>query len=592
MVKITIKPFFICLALCFFPFLLCSTQEVKISAEVEHNEAVENQPVKGALQVTHSNKDKVDPAHFKIEGKPLKVEFVKDVKIGEEESLIVSIYTFELPPVPKGLHLLPAITLSIGGSTYESIPSTYSVEGERNARPAPQRRPAPAPSIQNAASDQAASPSSSAGEVKPYLKLEAKVEGSQPIYPGQRLKLVYKYLFEGDIELTKEDLPLLQAEGFKKIGQKEISDKAEGNISVREITQIVEAVKPGTYPMGPSVVEGRSFLTDSSGRRQYISDINSVAPILQIKVLPFPLEGKPISFNGAVGEFTFSAAMQTPAEVRVGDKISLLLEIKGKTSDWNNVKLPDMCCQPGFSGLFKLSDLPPAGQVKNNGKEFILEVRPLTDAVKAVPSIEFSYFDLEKKGYVKLKSPPIPIHVLPETTQALQQNAPSANTQEIPKTELEKLNLAAPIEIQRNFTLTSSDLSNLSFSDAWVFLLIPFGIGILYLQMRLKESMIESLSLAKTKTSQEIFSEAKEQFAIPSAFYQLMHQAFFTRLAEMGEIPSAETSLQELPFEGPAGKVRSFLTHVDELRFAGREKVDQKEVAARAESLFNELQDE
>lgn len=573
----------VCVWICFPGFSFA--QEIKVSAEVDRYQVRENQPVKGLIEVTHPKNMPIDSSQFKIDGKPLRVQFIKDADIGDNGQIIVSIFTFELPPVPKGLHLLSPISITVNGAAHESISSTYSVESGESAVP-----PASAQNSQPASGDV----SSQAVEgLSPYLKIEQFVEGSEPIYPGQHLKIVVRYLYRGDIELAKEQVPLLGAEGFLKIGQKEVKDTEEAdNISMSQISQVVEAMKPGTYRFDKSVIKGKSFIRNAYGRRQYYTDLKSETPPMEIRVLPFPLEGKPASFDSAIGQFTFSVAMQTPPTVRVGDKVTLAVNIEGETSDWNTVRLSDLCCQPGFTGLFKMSDLPSTGQLKDNAKQFIVEIRPLTGAVKAVPPIEFSYFDPKKKGYVVLRSSPIPIQVLPkpikEEAKGFSSSTPS---QAIPtKQELQKLVIPSPIEIRSNFSLQASDLHNLSFSDMWFFLFIPLGIGLLYFQVRLKESIEATRRLIKTKTAQELFNRALNTSPGSSEFYQILTLSFLVRLMEIGSIPSAEISWQELPLEGVCGDVRAYLSKVEEARFAEYGKLDQQQMILEAKVLFEELQ--
>lgn len=567
--------------------LPCYAEDVKVSAGVDQYRVMENLPVKGTIEVTHSKNTPIDPALFNIEGKPIQAELIKEVNIAADGSVIVSIYHFELPQKPKGLHLLPAITLKAGKETYSSVPSTYSVEeSEGGQANQPNSSPVSPPPSQGVSHQ----------NVQPYLKLEAKVDGSAPIYPGQHLKFIYRFLYKGDIELTKEDLPLLQTAGFLKIGQRENVDLQEGDLSVSEFSQEVQADKPGTYQFGPSIAEGKTFVVDGSGNRQYLSEVKSEAPIVKVQVLPFPIEGRPASFIGAIGSFALSVQMKNPPEVKVGDKITLAIAIKGKTSNWDTVKLSELCCQPGFTGLFKLGDLPPAGQVNGDVKEFSLDIWPLTDAIQDVPPIEFSYFDPEKKGFTVLRSNQIPIRVIPEPKQGLPsggdqpQPIPEAQQKEMVEKELHQLATPKPIEIQGNFPLEAADLENLYFTDGWVFLLIPFGLGIIYLQMRLKSSMDKSRNEVKPKTSHQIFMDAMEAYGDPGRFYQYIKQAFITRLFELGLIPSSGISWDDLPEEGASGDVRNFLARIEELRFAGREKADQKSIAEEAKILFKDLQ--
>ena len=84
-------------------------------------------PLAGTITITHGKEEKVDAQSFKIEGKPLQVSFVKDVKMSASGDSIVSIYEFELPAQDQGLYVLPAISVKIDNQVYRTVSSTYAV---------------------------------------------------------------------------------------------------------------------------------------------------------------------------------------------------------------------------------------------------------------------------------------------------------------------------------------------------------------------------------------------------------------------------------------------------------------------------------
>src|SRR5262249_40157844 len=131
---------------------------------------------------------------------------------------------------------------------------------------------------------------------------------------------------------------------------------------------------------------------------------------------------KPLSFNGAVGQFNFSAKLLSSPKVKVGDTMKLLLEVSGQ-GQLENVLPPDLCCQAGFSGLFKTSDLPPQTEMKENTKSFIVEIAPLFPTIDSIPPIAFSYFDPSFNQYQTIITPGIPIQVQPLEKKAPVQQA-------------------------------------------------------------------------------------------------------------------------------------------------------------------------
>ena len=102
-------------------------QDVIVESEADQY-AVLGEPVKVSITITHKNSLEVDPSSFKLGEDPLKVEFLKEVKLSERSDLIITIYTFTLEPKKKGLNFLPPISVTVAGKEYSSNESTYEVD--------------------------------------------------------------------------------------------------------------------------------------------------------------------------------------------------------------------------------------------------------------------------------------------------------------------------------------------------------------------------------------------------------------------------------------------------------------------------------
>lgn len=548
--------------------------ETKITAEIDQSRVLsENVPLKGTILITHNPADKVDESSFKLKNAKFPVAHVQETPVGASE--VISIYRFELPGKSKGLYVLDEISAKIGGQTYSSVSSSYEVGGGR--APPPSQPPVPAPSAAPAVPQASRSvPTQPAS-----LKIEQQVEAPDPFYPGKRGRLIYRYIFSGDIELSKESLPLMKAEGFLKIGEEEVKDYVQGGFSVREINQTIQATKPGIFSFEGAAVEGRAYSVDSSGRRSYDPvALHSETPSLKIEVKPLPTQDKPPSFTGAVGKYTFQVKLNSPKEMNVGDKISLGINIGGPADTIANVQLPELCCLPGMSGLFKLSDLPPSSVVKDNVKQFTVEMRPLSSNAKEIPGLEFSYFDPDAQQFKTVKSEPIPItvHEIPTTESP---TAPSSSSEAAPKPVSPKA-----IEIGSNYQLTESDLENRLFGGYSVYWLIPFGIALILLERNLRQASLNRQKTVRPVTSEEVFNEAMKAKADSPLYYQKINQAFLLRLFERGEIPSTEMTSDQLAEAGAPGEVRRYLQSLEEERFSGRgQAIDNKQ----AKVLFERL---
>lgn len=571
---------YICCFFLLFSFAVTLyAQNIHITAEIDL-EAYENEPLKGTISITHQQQDKVDTNSFSLNKKTLSVELVKEVQIAPNNPLILSLYRFQIPAQPQGLYALPPISVRVGGKTYQSSMSSYTVQPRNDSSsPLPVSPPA-APTIHSP------SPPPSTEPTPPILRLEAKVTGSDSLYPGQHTTLTYIYYFSGNIALTTETLPLLDAKGLVKIGEKEIKDSTQGNISIREISQRVEANKPGTYTFGPSLIEGHAYTETIPGQPVYSSEkLSAKAPPIVITVKPFPKEKQPASFNGAVGNYTFETVLLSPETVTEGDEMSLALKISG-TGNLKNIQPPDLCCQPGYSGFFRLSDLPPSEEIAGDTKTIVVKLKPLNTLIQSLPSIEFSFFNPKTAAYTTRHSKPIPIHVNPgKNTSAAAETLPTPPPSATKSTVIPNTT-PKPIEIETIYSLSSTDLYNKLFGTWWALAIIPLGIGLLIYQHHLQQYLEWKKSQIPPVTSRTLFQKAFSKEKQGKCNFTALEQALRLALVEAGFLP---TPNDPLPSDGLGGEVKNFWTTLEEKRFGGKGKITIEEIHRISGDLLNKI---
>lgn len=570
-------------------FLFCSSirieaQEndsvVEIRAEIDPYKAFENHPLQGTITVTHDMNNPIDTSSFQMNGTPLKADLVKTVRISPEDTLVISIYQFERPGQSHGTYSLPKIGVKIGSKMYYSLTSTYEVQGA-------------APAL----TDQATS--------KPVLELKAGVEGPSPLYPGQHTLFIYRFYFSGDIELVSEVLPLLDAKGFVKVGEKQIKDSQQSGLNIQEIVQEVQAKEPGTFVFPESSAEGYAYKEDLLKNRTYIQ------PKLQTKVLPitvvvnaFPAENKPATFNGASGQFALQVSLLTPSTMMAEDKILLAIDISG-AEGLDSVTAPDLS-KSGFKRFFRLGDLPSVGTVNGNTKRFTVELYPLTSAIKTIPPVFFSYFDSANSRYVTLKSDPIPIDIKQSSPEKLpekqkeqapaiepEKNIPEVKPTPIPlpvPAEETKIYKPEPIEISGNLPLTSADLFDKTFGTWKSLWYIPFGTIFIGVLVFLRKYAPKKLMEAKQIHSTDLLKTASQVPGDSAQFYQLIQDALMLSLVEKGEIASKDISVHDLPAEGHAGIVKAFLSDIEVHRYTRTVPLSPQEVLKKAKTLINGMQ--
>jgi len=577
------------LALMLFCFLAnpLFAAAIDIRAEVETRELNETTPIKGLITVSHPKNVPIDPASFKMEKAPLSVSLIKEEPMTATGDLVLSIFSFTLPPKPKGAYSLPSISANVAGKEYRSIPTTYQVNQTNSPSQAtiPNSTPKATP---NAANPADPSQTKAPEALKSFLKLEPFIDGPSTLYPGQQTTLGYRYLFNVNLDTQEEKVPLLEAKGLKKIGDKVVKEGENEGISILEISQVVEGDKPGNYSFGPSSIEGIPYVMNASGEKSYGEQkLLSEAPPVLIEVIPFPENDVPASFNGSLGNYTWQVSLKSPGTVKVGDEITLEVNASGK-GNLKSLQLPKLCCQPGMSGFFQLSDLPPSAKIDGDVKQFTVAMRPLTDAIKEIPSLEFSSFDPDSKTYTISHSDPIPLTVTAAPSPIQAPSNTSATTNQ-PANWPQDWNRSRPIEIIGNYPLSTSDLSSLWFGTWWSLLILPFGFGAMIFQNNLKKELLKKQALQEQENAADLFVEAEKAPLSSSEQCHLLKKAFLARLVEISEISHGDVALEDLSNEGIQGKIKVFLLDIEKLRFTGKVGYPGIEELKKARTLFDSM---
>lgn len=546
--------------------------DTRVTLQLSDKGIFAGQEVEGTVTIQHLKTDEVDPKSFNIKGEPLQVQFIKNVEISPQSDLVISFYNFTLPAQEAGLHVLPGINVKISGRSYSTPATTYEVKARSKMTRGP-------------------------GGI--ILQLESFVDGKLPLYVGQEISVGYKIFFNGNIELTEQVLPLLDAAGFKKVGTERIGDVREGAISVRQIEQLIEAVKPGTFTFGPSYITGYTYTVDWRGKKQTMGGtIKAEAAPVKIVVMDFPKKGQPPSFNGSVGEdIDFDVSLISPPLATVGDKFVLSL-VFSSPGDLSNIKLPEICCQPGFPGFFELDDIPPLPVERDGSVMYSVDLRPLTPNIREIPSIEFSYFNPDKEVYEVKRSKGIPVKVNPSPSKPLPlvPGTPTVPGTQVPSGSDQTDVLwpattsdTQPIEIHTIYPLEMDDLSNTIFGTWAVFLILPFGGFFIYVQIDLREKRKKKAKAKNIKDSAYWFGQAKNAKDNVGEFCHLLNKAFIMRLYEKGWIEEEHLSPQQLSNEGVCGDVKEFLCGIEEMRFTSKTLQSTDEIIDEAEALFYEI---
>jgi hypothetical protein len=140
---------------------------------------------------------------------------------------------------------------------------------------------------------------------------------------------------------------------------------------------------------------------------------SSVPPHSGSQVKPFPEQGRPKSFQGAVGNFRISAVLDKQA-VKQNEPVTLKLVIEGEGNieTLNKPALPDV---PEFKiyDADTSAQLFKTGSVSGGRKTFEIVYIPLKAGTLAIPALEFSFFDPAREAYRTERTPVFPLSVSP-----------------------------------------------------------------------------------------------------------------------------------------------------------------------------------
>ena len=182
-------------------------------------------------------------------------------------------------------------------------------------------------------------------------------------------------------------------------------------------------------------------------------------------VKPFPLEGRPESFAGAVGEgFSIEVAADRTV-VRAGDPIGLTIALRGK-GNLDTASLPPLSADGGLNpNQFRLPEGDTPGTMADGVKQFQVSVRVTDDSVIEIPKLAYSWFDPQTETYRTAHSKPIALRVMPaqvvSASDVVTATPPSASPapQQPDNSESESAQVASLSPKTPTFSLSGADLA-------------------------------------------------------------------------------------------------------------------------------------
>ncbi len=311
--------------------------------------------------------------------------------------------------------------LAVREGEYRLGPFRYTVDGQTLEIPALDVKILPA----KAARDEVRSLSDA-------LIAELRADRDRP-YAGESFEVTLTLLFRSvnvdrDLNLTGLPESGLQFQRWEELPAGR--EARNGRVyEARRFRARVRALTPGEYRLAPSL--RLNLLIERRERRRSpmddffpgFPDLSALGRVerqpvdlpvspVELTVRPLPEEGRPASFSGAVGRFTFDAEI-APAEIPVGEPLTLRMIIEGD-GNLEAVSAPGLAIGENFRAYdaqLTNRESDPAGRRGRRVYERILI--PRDETATEVPAVEFSFFDPRAEAYRTLSRGPFPLKLLP-----------------------------------------------------------------------------------------------------------------------------------------------------------------------------------
>ena len=376
-------------------------QQVEFTAEVSKNQLGANERLRIEFTMNR-NGDNFTPPNFQgfivVMGPSQSISnsWINGVRTFSQS------YIYILQPTSKGKHTIGAATVDIEGRTYRTKPIEITVTGE----------------VQNPSIDK-----NSNDIARESFFLLAEVSKPNP-YLNEAVTVIYKLYVGNQIALnslewlTTPKYPNFWSQDLKmqqyEIGDCNYQGKPYRCITVKKV--VLYPQKAGVLTLEPLTMD--AVLSVPTGQRDFFGRpyyeevsrrVTSGNRTLNVKELP--QEGKPDSFGGAVGDFSFNVTTNK-LTLKANESLQLKVEVSGS----GNLKLFDLP-KPIFPSSLEVyapeqkDDISTTLQGMNGRVEHTYTIVPEYKGKYPVAGLTFSYFNPVTQKYVTVKTDDLLIDV-------------------------------------------------------------------------------------------------------------------------------------------------------------------------------------
>ena len=504
----------ICLLVINFSF-----SQIKFEAEVSKNNLGVNENLRVDFKMNKDGDNFNPPSFdgFRVVGGPN--QSVSNSWINGVRSFTKT-YSYFLTPIKKGKFTIGQASIEIDGDIYKTLPVQIQV---------------------SEAVQSSLSPGSPSSVLNDDIELNIEVSKSET-YLNEPISVEFKLLFNPKINVT--NLGEIDSPEFNnfwsqniKIPRLEIKSTSYKGQRYNYVTwkrALLFPQKSGNLELLPLTldvtVDVPTNRRDFFGNVIYTQTSKKVSSKKKnIKVKEFPSEGKPESFNGAVGKFEVSL-FSSKSELKATESFQLELKVNGrgnlKLFSLPEIKVPSSLekYDPEFKEDIKSSISGMNGQISNT-----YTIVPQFQGKYPIPAVEFSYFDPEAKKYVIIKTNESIVDVTegPMNSDFTNNSGLSSNQ----NNTIQTIGQFNYIKLSSKFSSINS--KKLLDSKLWLYTLlsIPFLIFIVILLLIkvTRKSMSDSDLITKNaeKLARKYLENAKIDISNKESFYSSLDQALF-----------------------------------------------------------------
>ncbi len=279
-------------------------------------------------------------------------------------------------------------------------------------------------------------------EIAKNLFIRAIVD-RRKVYLGEQVTVTYKLYTRLNIAAQMSISKLPQYHGFW-------AEELETSSNITFATEVIDGKqyrvgvlkKAALFPTQTGKLEITPFeltvpiqLRRNRNRNNFFDDFfnapfgfnqtveyNATSNKITINVLSLPIEGKPDSFHGAVGDFSLNVDVdKTTAKTNEAVTLKVILSGKGNLE---LLEMPELNLPSGFEKYEpKTSENINKRNIISGSKAAEYLMIPRVVGTRVIPPVEFSYFNPTKKKYVTLRSKSFKLNItqgeqLPEVEYA------------------------------------------------------------------------------------------------------------------------------------------------------------------------------